>query len=81
MWVSSGGMYTQKLDLAKAQALVGVYDGVKAYAQHKRAQVLLSEIVPGTRRSEADKQALWALCGELTGVMTPYPALPADDPG
>jgi len=152
VWVSSGGMYTQKLDLAKAQALVGDYDGVKAYAQHKRAQVLLSglfaralaptvtsnamhpgwvdtpgvergipafhrkmrrflrtpdegadtivwlcaaprlgattggffldrkarrsEIVPGTRHSEADKQALWELCGALTGVTTPYPAAP-----
>jgi dehydrogenase/reductase SDR family member 12 len=43
VWVSSGGMYTQRLDLEKAQALTGTYDGVKAYAQHKRAQVLLSE--------------------------------------
>lgn len=152
VWVSSGGMYTQKLDLTKAQALVGDYDGVKAYAQHKRAQVLLSglfaralaptvtsnamhpgwvdtpgvergipafhrkmrrflrtpdegadtiawlcaaprlaattggffldrtarrsEIVPGTRHSEADKEALWALCCSLTGVTTPYPAGP-----
>jgi NAD(P)-dependent dehydrogenase (short-subunit alcohol dehydrogenase family) len=43
VWVSSGGMYSQKLDLAKAEALHGTYDGVRAYAQHKRAQVLLSE--------------------------------------
>lgn len=44
VWVSSGGMYTQKLDLTTAQALDGKYDGVKAYAQHKRAQVLLNEL-------------------------------------
>lgn len=44
VWVSSGGMYTQKLDLDRAQALTGPYDGVRAYAQHKRAQVLLSEL-------------------------------------
>jgi dehydrogenase/reductase SDR family protein 12 len=43
IWVSSGGMYTQRLDLEKAQAMHGTYDGVMAYAQHKRAQVLLSE--------------------------------------
>jgi len=151
LWVSSGGMYTQKLDLAKAQALTGPYDGVKAYAQHKRAQVLLSEtfqrlfkrddlsivsnamhpgwvdtpgvasgipafhrrmrrylrtpeegadtlvwlaaktpppaggrfyldriarkteVVPGTRHGEADRQALWDLCAELTGIDAPFP--------
>lgn len=44
VWVSSGGMYTQRLDLDRAQALAGPYDGVRAYAQHKRAQVLLSEL-------------------------------------
>lgn len=44
VWVSSGGMYTQKLDLDRARALTGPYDGVRAYAQHKRAQVLLSEL-------------------------------------
>lgn len=44
IWVSSGGMYTQRLDLGRAQALTGAYDGVKAYAQHKRAQVLLNEV-------------------------------------
>lgn len=43
IWVTSGGMYTQKLDLQKAQGLTGTYDGVVAYAQHKRAQVLLME--------------------------------------
>lgn len=144
VWVSSGGMYTQRLDLTKAQALDGPYDGVRAYAQHKRAQVLLSErfaaelgpgvtsnamhpgwvdtpgvergiptfyrrmrrflrtpeqgadtivwlaaaprlasttglffldrvarrteVVPGTRHGEADRQALWDLCRKLTGA-------------
>lgn len=43
VWVTSGGMYTQRLDLEKAQALTGPYDGVVAYAQQKRAQVLLME--------------------------------------
>lgn len=43
VWVSSGGMYTQHLDLTKCEALQGPYDGVEAYAQQKRAQVILSE--------------------------------------
>ncbi len=151
LWVSSGGMYTQHLDLAKAQALTGPYDGVKAYAQHKRAQLLLSdaferlfrndhptltsnamhpgwvdtpgvssgiptfhrrmqrflrtpdegadtlvwlaaktpsppggrfyldrlprktEVVPGTHHTDADREALWNLCVELTGITAPYP--------
>jgi NAD(P)-dependent dehydrogenase (short-subunit alcohol dehydrogenase family) len=43
VWVSSGGMYSQHLDLRRCQALEGAYDGVAAYAQQKRAQVILSE--------------------------------------
>lgn len=43
VWVTSGGMYTQHLDLARCQALTGPYDGVVAYAQQKRAQVILNE--------------------------------------
>lgn len=43
VWVTSGGMYTQHLALAGAEALEGTFDGVTAYAQQKRAQVLLME--------------------------------------
>ncbi|MFZ9889894.1 MAG: SDR family NAD(P)-dependent oxidoreductase, partial [Myxococcota bacterium] len=32
VFVSSGGMYTQRLDLERCQALHGAYDGVVAYA-------------------------------------------------
>jgi NAD(P)-dependent dehydrogenase (short-subunit alcohol dehydrogenase family) len=42
--VSSGGMYTQHIDLAKLQGQVAHYDGVVAYAQHKRAQVILNRL-------------------------------------
>lgn len=41
--VSSGGMYTQRLDLAALTATGGPFDGVRAYALAKRAQVLLNE--------------------------------------
>ena len=42
--VSSGGMYTQRLDLGKVQGRAEPYDGVVAYAQQKRAQVILSRL-------------------------------------
>ncbi|MBM4781215.1 MAG: SDR family NAD(P)-dependent oxidoreductase [Archangiaceae bacterium] len=41
--VTSGGMFTQKLDLTTLQGEVKRFDGVVAYAQTKRAEVILSE--------------------------------------
>ena len=40
--VSSGGMYSQRLDPASLQLPASRYDGVTAYARAKRAQVALS---------------------------------------
>lgn len=45
VWVSSGGMYSRRLSLEALASQAGPYDGVKAYAQTKRAQVVLSEIL------------------------------------
>jgi NAD(P)-dependent dehydrogenase (short-subunit alcohol dehydrogenase family) len=42
--VSSGGMYSQKLDVNDLQFKNKPFNGVKAYAQAKRAQVILTEI-------------------------------------
>jgi len=42
--VSSGGMYPVKLDLKVLRGEVAKYDGVTAYAQTKRAQVILNEL-------------------------------------
>lgn len=42
--VSSGGMYPVKLDLKALRGEVAKYDGVTAYAQTKRAQVILNEL-------------------------------------
>jgi NAD(P)-dependent dehydrogenase (short-subunit alcohol dehydrogenase family) len=42
--VTSGGMYTQKLDIDDLLYLRKPYDGVEAYAQTKRAQVMLNEM-------------------------------------
>lgn len=42
--VSSGGMYTQKIDLDDLQSKAGVYNGAKAYARAKRGVVILSRV-------------------------------------
>jgi dehydrogenase/reductase SDR family protein 12 len=42
--VSSGGMYTQKFNLERLRAEEGPFNGVIAYAQTKRAQVILTEL-------------------------------------
>ena len=41
--VSSGGMYTQALDLDLLEAPLPPFDGTRAYANAKRAQVVLNE--------------------------------------
>ncbi len=45
IWVSSGGMYPRRLSLARLAATTGPFDGVNAYADCKRAQVVLSELL------------------------------------
>jgi NAD(P)-dependent dehydrogenase (short-subunit alcohol dehydrogenase family) len=44
IWVSSGGMYTRRLSLEDPNWGRRDYDGVVAYAETKRAQVVLSEL-------------------------------------
>jgi len=44
IFVSSGGMYTQRLSLADLQWKQRAFDGVTAYAQTKRMQVVLAEL-------------------------------------
>lgn len=43
IWVSSGGMYSQQLDVDSLGDPPGPFDGVAAYARTKRAMVVLSE--------------------------------------
>jgi len=51
IFVSSGGMYTQRLSLDDVAWQRRPYDGVKAYAQTKRMQVVLaSELAPDLPR-------------------------------
>jgi dehydrogenase/reductase SDR family protein 12 len=42
--VSSGGMYSQRIDVANLQWANKPWDGVQQYAQTKRAQVILNEL-------------------------------------
>jgi len=44
IWVSSGGMYGRRLSLRDPNWERRRYDGVRAYAETKRAQVVLSEL-------------------------------------
>jgi dehydrogenase/reductase SDR family protein 12 len=44
VWVSSGGMYTRRLQLADVDWRTRAYDGVTAYAETKRAQVVLAAL-------------------------------------
>jgi NAD(P)-dependent dehydrogenase (short-subunit alcohol dehydrogenase family)/peroxiredoxin len=44
IWVSSGGMYTRRLNLEDPNWKRRDYDGVLAYAETKRAQVVLAEL-------------------------------------
>jgi NAD(P)-dependent dehydrogenase (short-subunit alcohol dehydrogenase family) len=44
IWVSSGGMYSQRLELDDPNWEQRDYDGVRAYAETKRAQVVLAKL-------------------------------------
>lgn len=53
IWVSSGGMYTRRLQLADVDWRTRAYDGVAAYAETKRAQVVLAELFAEALASSA----------------------------
>jgi NAD(P)-dependent dehydrogenase (short-subunit alcohol dehydrogenase family) len=43
VWVSSGGMYTRRVELEDAEWIQRDFDGLVAYAEAKRAQVVLAQ--------------------------------------
>lgn len=45
LWVSSGGMYGQRLDAGDLEYTQGSYSGLSAYARTKRMQVVLAELL------------------------------------
>ncbi len=52
IWVTSGGMYTTRLDVDDLQFERAPFDGVKAYARCKRAQVMLVSSFADELRSD-----------------------------
>jgi len=72
--VSSGGMYTQKLDLSDVEAAQRPFDGVTQYALTKRAGVVLTELwaerLAGTRVTVNSMHPGWA---DTPGVRTSLP--------
>ena len=61
VFVSSGGMYTQKLDCDELFNPTGRYDGVRHYAHTKRAQVVLAQALHRT----------WSAVGRSIHAMHP----------
>jgi NAD(P)-dependent dehydrogenase (short-subunit alcohol dehydrogenase family) len=74
IFVSSGGMYTQRLDLDDLRWDRRGYDGVVAYARTKRMQVVLAalwaEVLAGTGVSVYSMHPGWA---DTPGVRTSLP--------
>jgi hypothetical protein len=64
MFVASGGMYTQRLSLDDSEWQRRPYDGVAAYAQTKRMQVVLAELLaeelPRARITVSSMHPGWA---------------------
>ncbi len=64
VFVSSGGMYTQRLSLDDCEWRRRPYDGVAAYAQTKRMQVVLAELLaaemPPARVTVSSMHPGWA---------------------
>jgi NAD(P)-dependent dehydrogenase (short-subunit alcohol dehydrogenase family) len=74
IWVSSGGMYAQKLSLDDWNWEKRPYDGVQAYAQTKRMQVVLSELwAERLARSGVRVNSMHPGWADTSGVRTSIP--------
>ena len=72
--VSSGGMYTQKLDVADLRFERKPFNGVIAYAQAKRAQVILTELwAEKLADSDITVNAMHPGWADTPGVQTSLP--------
>jgi NAD(P)-dependent dehydrogenase (short-subunit alcohol dehydrogenase family) len=74
IWVSSGGMYTRRLNLDDPAWKKRKYDGVLAYAETKRAQVVLSELwAQRLRRHGISVSAMHPGWADTPGVQSSIP--------
>ncbi len=72
IWVSSGGMYGVKLSLEELKRSPQPYDGVRAYAQTKRSEIILARLM-AKRYSEHHHYAMHPGWVETEGVVTSLP--------
>ncbi len=56
--VSSGGMYTQRIDVEDLQTEQGAYDGAAVYAATKRAEVILTELWAQRLHGTGDRKSV-----------------------
>ncbi|MEZ4398826.1 MAG: SDR family NAD(P)-dependent oxidoreductase [Kofleriaceae bacterium] len=73
VFVSSGGMYSERLAVDDLQWEARPYDGVVAYAQVKRAQVVLAELW-AAREPDVSFHAMHPGWADTQGVATALPA-------
>jgi len=74
IWMSSGGMYSQKLNLEDPNWEQREYDGVTAYAETKRAQVVLAELwAAKLSRKHIQVNAMHPGWADTGGVRTSIP--------
>lgn len=69
--VSSGGMYSERLDVGRVQMPTEGYDGVTAYARAKRAQVVLN--AQWARREQVVFHAMHPGWADTPGVVDSLP--------
>lgn len=75
VWVSSGGMYPRRLSVDRLSRREGPFDGVKAYADVKRAQVVMSEMLANRLgRRGVTSNAMHPGWAATQGVQTSLPA-------
>jgi NAD(P)-dependent dehydrogenase (short-subunit alcohol dehydrogenase family) len=75
IWVSSGGMYAQKLDVSDPQLTQGHYNGTTAYAKTKRMQVVLAQEWAQRLRGEGVVHAMhpgWVATSGLTDGLATF---------
>lgn len=73
VFVSSGGMYTAKLDVDALQNREPPYEGIKAYARTKRAQVELADLLAERLDPPVAVHAMHPGWADTAGVRTSMP--------
>jgi len=73
IFVSSGGMYTQRLSMEDLDWSGRAYDGVVAYAQTKRMQVVVAELLAERSRAQISFHSMHPGWADTEAVRTSLP--------